>query len=182
MANAKELIWLILAYYNWYSSQPYMYYRLFFMGPVFQLTHLWSSLTKWRHGNDHHSLGGHVWLYILSTCIIYMGYTESGHCQKACRSQWFFCVPLQDSETAPPYMWSCEPWEIHSLQCWRVRNKSPEAYPACIKDWTWDCHMTGAHATTCSIATLAPKLWTLKFLVMYWFNLLLILSLTSHAS
>ena len=29
--------------------------------------------------------------------------TESGHCQGACRSQWFFYVPLQVSETAPPF-------------------------------------------------------------------------------
>ena len=32
-----------------------------------------------------------------------MGDTESGHCQGACHSQWFFYVPLQVSETAPPF-------------------------------------------------------------------------------
>ena len=29
--------------------------------------------------------------------------TEGGHCQGACRPQWFFYVPLQVSETAPPF-------------------------------------------------------------------------------
>ena len=32
-----------------------------------------------------------------------MGDTESGHCQGACHSQWFFYVPLQVSETASPF-------------------------------------------------------------------------------
>ena len=26
------------------------------------------------------------------------------------------------------FTWSCEPREIHNLQCWRARNKSPHAY------------------------------------------------------
>ena len=30
-------------------------------------------------------------------------------------------------------------------------------YPACTRDWTWGCLMTGAHRTTCAIATL--QLW-----------------------
>ena len=47
---------------------------------------------------------------------------------------------------------SCEPREIHSLQCWRARNKSPQAYPAHTGDWTQGLHVTGAHATTCAIA------------------------------
>ena len=52
------------------------------------------------------------------------------------------------------FMWSCKPQEIHSLQCWRARNKSPQAYPVCTRDWTWGRRMTGTHATTCAIATL----------------------------
>ena len=27
------------------------------------------------------------------------------------------------------FTWSCEPREIHNLQCWRARKKSPHAYP-----------------------------------------------------
>ena len=34
------------------------------------------------------------------------------------------------------FTWSCEPREVHSLRCWRVRNKSPQAYPTCTRDWT----------------------------------------------
>ena len=41
--------------------------------------------------------------------------TEGSHCQGACRPQWFFYVPLNVNETAPPFSWSCEPREIHSL-------------------------------------------------------------------
>ena len=52
------------------------------------------------------------------------------------------------------FTWSCEPQEMHSLQCWRARNKSPQAYPACTGDWTQGHRATGAHATTCTIATL----------------------------
>ena len=35
--------------------------------------------------------------------------TEGGHCQGACRPQWFFYVPLNVSEMALPFVWSCEP-------------------------------------------------------------------------
>ena len=52
------------------------------------------------------------------------------------------------------FTWSCKPQEIHSLQCWRARNKSPQAYPARTADGTRGCRVTGAHATTCTIATL----------------------------
>ena len=85
---------------------------------------------------------------------VYVGDIKIGHCQGACHSRWFFYVPLQVSQTALPFTWSCEPREIHSLQCWRVRNKSPQAYPTRTEDWTRGRHMTDAHATTCTIATL----------------------------
>ena len=94
----------------------------------------------------------------MSGCIyylcVYMGDNESGHCQGACHSQWFFYIPLQGNEMALPFMWSCEPQEIHSLQCWRARNTLPQACPACTEDWTQGCRMTGTHATTCAVATL----------------------------
>ena len=51
--------------------------------------------------------------------------------------------------TAPPFTWSCEPREIHNLQRWRARSKSPQASPAHDGDWTWGRRVTGAHATTC---------------------------------
>ena len=52
----------------------------------------------------------------------------------ACHPQWFFYVPLNVHETAPPFTWSCEPWGIHSLRCWRVRNNSPQASPVRDRD------------------------------------------------
>ena len=52
--------------------------------------------------------------------------TEGGHCQGACRPQWFFNVPLNVSQTALPITRSCEPREIYSLHCWRARNWSPQ--------------------------------------------------------
>ena len=58
--------------------------------------------------------------------------TEGGHCQGACLPQWFFYVPLDVNETAPLFTWSCKPWEIHSLHCWRARAKSLQASP-----WAW---------------------------------------------
>ena len=93
--------------------------------------------------------------YIYYLCV-YMGDAERGHCQGACRSQWFFYVPFQVSETAPPFTRSCEPREIHSLQCWRARKKSAQAYPAHTEDWTRAAAWTGAQATTCAVATLGP--------------------------
>ena len=54
--------------------------------------------------------------------------TEGGHCQGDCRPQWFFYTPLNFSETALPFTWSCEPRKIRSLQYWRARYKSPQAY------------------------------------------------------
>ena len=42
--------------------------------------------------------GDFTWLVIVDD-----GNTEGGHCQGACRPQWFFYVPLQVSETAPPF-------------------------------------------------------------------------------
>ena len=78
--------------------------------------------------------------------------TEGGQCQlgQACHPQWFFYVPLTVSKTAPPFTWSCEPWEIHSLQCWREGNKSPQASPAHDRDWTrgataWQARMLSLH-------------------------------------
>ena len=49
------------------------------------------------------------------------------------------------------FTWSCEPREIHSLQCWRAGTKSPQAYPARTGNWTRGRRVTGAHATTCAI-------------------------------
>ena len=40
--------------------------------------------------------------------------TEGGHCQGACCPQRFFYIPVNVSETALPFTWSCEPPEIHS--------------------------------------------------------------------
>ena len=71
--------------------------------------------------------------------------TEGGHCQGACPPQWFFYAPLNVSNTAPPFTWSCEPREIHSLQCWRTRSKSAQASPAHHGDWTWGRRVTGEH-------------------------------------
>ena len=34
--------------------------------------------------------------------------SEVGHCQGACRPQWFFNVSVKLSEAAPPFMWSCK--------------------------------------------------------------------------
>ena len=38
-----------------------------------------------------------------------------GHCQGACHPQWFFYIPFNVSDTAPPFTWSCEPWEMHTI-------------------------------------------------------------------
>ena len=68
------------------------------------------------------------------------------------------------------FTWSCEPREIHSLQCWKARNKSPQAYPARTGDWTRGRRVTGAHATTCTIATLLTCCsgdWALERIVRY---------------
>ena len=73
--------------------------------------------------------------------------TEGGHCQGACHPYWFFYVPLKVSEMAPPFTWSCDPQEIHSLQCCRARNKSPQASPATdLKPKA--ARMTDVHATS----------------------------------
>ena len=87
--------------------------------------------------------------------------TEGGHCQGACHPQWFFYVPLNISETALPFMWLCEPWEIHSLQRWRARSRSPQASPMHERDWTQGRHVTDEHTTTCAIAPFCPSglLW-----------------------
>ena len=60
--------------------------------------------------NDHHSLGGHVWIYIWGTLrvvtarqLVVLSGSFTSH-SKSVRRQ-----------TAPPFMWSCEPREIHSL-------------------------------------------------------------------
>ena len=45
-----------------------------------------------------------------------------------------------------------------------ARNKSPQVYPARTGDWTRDCRVTGAHATTCAIATLRS---TYKGLILF---------------
>ena len=56
---------------------------------------------------------------------------EGGRCQWTCsHHEWFFYIPLEVSEMALLFMWLCKPWGIYSLQCWRVRNKSPQACPA----------------------------------------------------
>ena len=133
-----------------------MYHRLFFMGPVCQLTHLWSSLTI-GDANNHHSPGGHIWLYILSMCIIYTGDTESGALSGSLivvLSSSFMCHSRTVRWLHHLRGHASHERSIHSLQCWRVRDKSPEVYPARTKDWTWGRRMTGAHATTCTIATL----------------------------
>ena len=60
-----------------------------------------SSLTRWRQWP---SLARWPCLAIIIYYLrVNVGDTESGHCQGACRSQWFFYVPLQVSETAPPF-------------------------------------------------------------------------------
>ena len=48
--------------------------------------------------------------------------TEGGHCQGGCHHQWFFYISLKASEMTPPFTWSCEPREIHSVQRWRART------------------------------------------------------------
>ena len=76
-------------------------------------------------GHSHRSVTPCIYgIYILD-----IGTPEGGHCQGTCRPQWFFYVPLNVSETAPPFTWSCEPWEIHSLQRWRTRRKLCKPLP-----------------------------------------------------
>ena len=91
--------------------------------------------------------------------------TEAGYCQGACHCQWFLYIPLKVSKTASPFMWSCEPWEIHSLQYWRVRNKSPEASPAMgLK--TWAAGATGVCST--SYTFLMSRGWLLLQSWLSW--------------
>ena len=97
--------------------------------------------------NDHHSLGGHVWIYVWGTLRVITA-------RELVVLSGSFTSHFQVSETAPPFTWSCEPREIHSLQCWGARNKFPHAYPARTEDWTRGRRVTGAHATTCALATL----------------------------
>ena len=60
-----------------------------------------STLTRWRQWP---SLARWPCLAIAIYYLwVNVGDTESGHCQGACRSQWFFYVPLQVSETALPF-------------------------------------------------------------------------------
>ena len=58
--------------------------------------------------------------------------------------------------------------ERYSLQCWRARNKSPQAYPARSGDWTQGRRVTGTHATTCIIATLLYNtMWAFSFTSLF---------------
>ena len=94
----------------------------FIPGPR-ECTYRWSALLKdtasHRGNRDPHSrVTGSC--HGSTTPRMYMEYkfgyrdNEGGHYQGACRFQWFFYVPLNVSETVPPFTWSCEPEEIYT--------------------------------------------------------------------